>query len=630
MNIHKPLVGRPIGTDDAYLTKGITIDKYTENNKEKSIKANDAETDFVIRLDNPLFPNATVNLSFDWHYDLSKRSGREGVLDSTSFFLAYFYPRVAVFDDVDGWDRMGFDDLHEMYNDFNDYELNVTVPKNYLVWATGELQNAKDVLQPNFAAKWEASKKSDATINIVTQTDLDAKNVTIQKETNTWKWKASHITDMATCISNQYVWDAASVVVDKKTNRRSSVQAAYNSKSENFTKSTEYSHHSLDWFSNNWPGVPYPFPSSTVVQGFADMEYPMMANDNHQQDPNFQRFVAEHEIAHSWFPFYMGINEHKYGFMDEGWTTAFENLIGQADLGKEKANNMFKQFRINGWAKANNDESQIPIIIPGNVLNANAAAGDNQYGKPAAAYLAFKDMVGDDQFRKCLNEFMDRWNGKHPLPWDMFNSFNNIAAKDYNWFFNNWFFSTNYMDIALEKVTLTSTNVKLDIKNIGGFAIPTDVVVTYVDGTTETIHQTAAIWEKNQKQTSIIIPAKKKIQYIELDNGIWVDGDVSNNSWGIKPAAKNTNTFDLSKVKLEDLDAFVGIYAAPNIPIKITITRESNKLVAEVPGDEKITLDQVGTNKFEFKNGGLTMLFDAAKKTVELSQGGGTFKFTKE
>ena len=402
LNIHNAGTARQSSASADYLTKGIIIDKYVENGTEQKFGDPRGETMKQVRLEKPLATGDSISLSFNWHYELSEESGREGKLDSTSFFLAYFYPRIAVLDDVHGWDRMNFTDAQEFYNDFNDYTVSVTVPKNFLVWGTGDLQNASELLQPSFLTKFNRSFTSDEVINVVTKADLEAKNITTQSATNTWKWKATNVSDMAFCISDHYVWDAASVVVDKKTGRRASCQSAYKFGAGKFANQVKHIQHSLDWYSNNFPGVPYPFPKSTIIQGFADMEYPMMANDSPQDDDVMQRFIAEHEVGHSYFPFYMGINEHRYGFMDEGWTTAFENMIGQADMGKEKANKFFQQFRVAGWALTPTDESQIPIITPVNVLSGRAM-GDNEYGKPALAYLALKDMLGDELFKnRCM------------------------------------------------------------------------------------------------------------------------------------------------------------------------------------------------------------------------------------
>jgi hypothetical protein len=623
LNIHAPGASRQNASPASYLTKGILIDQFKVNGKINKFEDPESETTQYVALEKPLASGESVTLNFTWHYDVSEKSGREGKLDATSFFLAYFYPRVAVVDDTHGMDFMGFTDAQEFYNDFNDYEVSVTVPKNFMVWGTGDLLNAKDVLQPAFLAKYNKSFTSDEVINIVTLKDIKAKNITVQKPTNTWKFSANKITDMAYCISDHYVWDAASVVVDKKTGRRASCQSAFIDSAKNFHNQVKHIQHSLDWFSNNWPGVPYPFSKSTIVQGIADMEYPMMANDSPQEDDMIQGFIAKHEIAHTYFPFYMGINEHRYGYMDEGWTTAFENLIGQADLGKENANQFFKQFRVANWAKRPSDETQIPIITPVNVLSGQAL-GNNEYGKPALAYLGLKDMLGDELFKKSLHGFMDRWNGKHPIPWDMFNSFNNISGKDLNWYWNNWFFTSNYMDIALETVAPNSNGYTLTIKNIGGYAIPTDVMIEYEDGTKETIHQTAAMWEQNQQTATVNITTKNKIAFVKLDGDLWMDANDKDNTWGEKKAAANAPTLTSS-----DLDKYLGSYSSIAIPVKIIITKDGDKLMAEPTGQEKIELKNVGKDTFIFEQAGVEIIFDTPKNEMTLKQGGGAFVFTK-
>lgn len=529
MNIHRQGAAREYLASSDYLTSGITIDEYKENDQIKEWK-NGEQTFQAVRLSKRLNPGESVKLSFKWHYTLSKESNREGMIYKDTYFLAYFYPRVAVFDDIDGWDRTPFTDGHEFYNDFNNYLLEVNVPKNFIVWSTGDLQNIDEVLQPKFAARLKESFTSDKVINVASLDEVKSNTVTQQKDTLTWKWKADNITDVALAVSNTYIWDAGSVVVDKTTNRRASVQAAYNTEAKDFQKMVEFGKHALDWCSNNYPGVPYPFSKNTIVRGFADMEYPMMVNDSSFEDLNFARFVVEHEILHTWFPFYMGINEQRYGFMDEGWTTAFENLIVKADLGEAQANMLFKQFRVIGWAKNPAASSDIPIMTPGDSI-VGAAVGHNQYGKAGVAYLALKDLMGDAEFKKALHEFMARWNGKHPLPWDMFNSFNNVSGKNLNWFFQSWFFNNGYIDLALQNVTRSKKGYTVGIRNIGGFVAPVDFLITYEDGTKEKLHQTPAIWEKNQKVTTVAVNTKKKIKSLKLDGDIFMDSDETNNVW---------------------------------------------------------------------------------------------------
>jgi hypothetical protein len=531
LNIHKPGAPRAGGASPEYLTSGVRIDSLAVNGVATAWECdNNCFTWQRLRLASPLAPHDSVRLAFKWHYEISKESGREGMLDSTTFFLAYFYPRVAVYDDYNGWDTMNFTNMQEFYSDFNDYDVAITVPANYVVWGTGTLLNPAEVLQPLFLQRYTQSFTSDQTINVASRAEMVANVVTKQSPRNTWRFRATNIPDMTFNLSDHYVWDAASVVVDDATNRRVSVQAAYNDTAADFHHMVQFARHGLDWLSHNWPGVPYPFEKTTVVQGQAGMEYPMMVNDESYPDTVFSRFVVEHEIAHSWFPFYMGINETRYAMMDEGWATTFENLIGIADLGKERAAGFFEQFRVNNWATNPSPLEDMPIISPADGLS-GGSYGDNAYGKPALGYLALKDMLGDAAFGKALHGFMDRWHGKHPIPWDFFNSVNDITGQNLNWYWNSWYFSNSYIDLAIGSVEKTGNGYSVVLNNIGGMPVPVDLEAHYGDGSNEVVHETAAIWAPNQRRATVTISTSKTLQSLGLNGGIWVDADSTNNRW---------------------------------------------------------------------------------------------------
>lgn len=533
-NIHKPGAVRFTPASDDYLTEGVTIDSFFINGVAHIWKEDGRHnTWYPVSLPSALPSKDSIKLNIAWHYDLSKESGREGMLDSTTFYLAYFYPRVSVYDDYNGWDKTNFTDEQEFYSDFNDYTLNVTVPQNYVVWSTGELQNRDAVLQPDYASRLQKSMTSDSTVHIATLNEMLGKKVTAKNKMNTWKWTATDVPDVALAISDHYVWDAASVVVDDVTHRRVSMQAAFDDTAQDFHQMVQFGTHALDWLSHNFPGQPYPYPKMTAVQGQADMEYPMMINDSHNEQAEFSRFVAEHEIAHTYMPFYMGINEGRYAFMDEGWATTFEYLIGINDFGKDAANNFYKLFRVNGWIHDKSTEEDLPIITPANVLN-GMAYGSNAYVKPSLGYLAVKEMLGDTLFKKCLLEYMDRWHGKHPIPWDFFYTFNAVSGKNLNWFWSNWFFSNGYIDLALQNVVANKNNSTAYIQNIGGFTAPFTLTVTYSDGTTQSFKETAEVWSANQKATSVVISSNKTIASAKIEGGIFEDADDSNNTWKAK------------------------------------------------------------------------------------------------
>jgi hypothetical protein len=415
----------------------------------------------------------------------------------------------------------------------------VQVPENYLVWGTGTLLNPSEVLQPSIAKKFSNSLTSDEVIHVVTQQEINKKEVTVQNHMNTWKFSARNVPDVAFGISDHFVWDASSIVVDTKTGRRASAQAAFNDTAADFHHVVHFAKQALGWLSNSWPGIPYPYEKTTVFQGYAGMEYPMMANDETYDDTTFSRFVAMHEIAHTYMPFYMGINETRYGFMDEGWATTFECLFNRDMMGIGKADSMFKQFRVQSWINDPSQNEDLPIITPGANLS-GGGLGINEYGKPALGYLAIKEMLGDALFKKCLHEYMNQWNGRHPMPWDFFYSFNRSSGQDLNWFWNNWFFSHNYIDLAIKNVSRTKTGSSVTIGNVGGMAAPFDLYIHYKDGTTETQHQSAAVWKSNPQQAIVKIAAQKELQSIKIDGGIFMDADTANNVWPLERKAANT------------------------------------------------------------------------------------------
>lgn len=533
-NLHKPTSPRGGAVSEDFLSTGLNISSFSVDGETYKVDSKNWGTVGNVKLNKPLLPKSKISVKIEWDYPLSKESGREGQIDPNSFFVAYSYPRISVYDDYNGWDRIPHTDRAEFYNDFNDYEFAIKAPKNYVVYATGDFLNPDEVLQPEISARLKKSYNGDEVIHIATEQEMKDGKVTLQKDWNTWKFAVKHITDVTFALSNHYVWDGASVIVDKKTNRRASAQAAYNATTgTDFINSVKYNLNALDWFSNNWPGIPYPYAKTIAFQGFADMEYPMMVNDSQFGDPVFAQLVQDHEVAHTYFPFYMGINETRYAYMDEGWATTFEYLIGIAEHGKEAADKFYKNFRVNKYINDKSTEEDQPVISMSDQVS-GSGYGNNSYGKASLSYLALKDMLGDDLFKKALHTYMGNWNGKHPIPWDYFNSMNAGAGQNLNWFFQNWFFTNNYLDLAIAKVTPAKGKSTVTIKNTGGFVIPFDVVVTYTDGKTETIHKTPAVWKANQKEVSVTINTAKKIKSIGLDNGIYMDATPKDNVWSAK------------------------------------------------------------------------------------------------
>lgn len=461
MNVHHPLALREKPIDARFFTQGVRVEDFSIDGKllDWNDPANPmaayntpGSTIHALQLPSPIPPKGSVRIRMRWHYDLVADSGwKEGAIDETTYFLAYFFPRITNYNDYGGWDFTPFTLGREFNNDFADFKVEVQVPRDYVVWATGMLQNPAEVLQPAVHRQLEASFTRDEMVTLAEAADVKAGKVTARGERLVWTWQAEHVPDFAIALSNHYRWEAASTVIDPASGRRASVQAAYADSATDFRPMVAMAQQALKFASTVYPGVPYPYPKTTIVLGSADEEYPMMVNDGSNlgnayaatlPENAYTGFVATHELLHSWFPFYMGINEKRYPFMDEGWTTAFEYLRNREVLGTAAADKLFKDFRSAALATPLSG-MDLPIITPHDSLwGQTPVFGLNQYGKAALGYLALKDLMGDAAFRSALHLFMSRWQGKRPLPWDMFNSFNDAGFGNHDWFFRNWFSAT--------------------------------------------------------------------------------------------------------------------------------------------------------------------------------------------
>lgn len=503
---------------------GLKIYFLSIDGKEYKVDSKSWGTVELIDLDKSIKASTSSEIFIKWSYQLSVKPGRGGVIDSTTFFASYFYPRVSVYDDYNGWDLLPHNGRLEFYNDFNDYEFSVTVPANYVVWATGDLINAEDVLQPEILSRLNKSMLSDTVIKIATFSEMMDNKVTVQKKFNTWRFVANNISDITFGASKNYVWDATALIVGGE--KRISLQSAYNDTAKDFRNFSKWSQESLDYFSNVWPGVEYPYSKMTSFQGFADMEYPMMINDETTNDLKFSQLVQNHEIAHTYFPFYMGINETRYAFMDEGWATTFEYFICIEQNGKNYADSVYKAFR-SRFVKFPVEIQKQPIMTPYEDTDPRAF-GANAYGKASLSYIGLRDLLGDTLFKKALHYYMETWHGKHPIPWDYFNCINKGSGKKLDKYFYNWFYDTVYIDLKIKLKKNKNNSISVNAINEGGLFIPFDVVVNFEDGSFEKVHFSPEAWF-NSKIKKIKIKTSRKAKSIKLDGGIFADNTPDDN-----------------------------------------------------------------------------------------------------
>ncbi|GAB3919799.1 M1 family metallopeptidase [Mucilaginibacter myungsuensis] len=480
---------RPVQPAD--LTDGVNIAKVVVNDVEKP-KKRIRTLGTNMSVPDTVMPGQKVNCKISYSYTLNKTShNRTGQVDDGAFFIAYFFPRIAVYDDIDGWNTHPYLGSQEFYNDFCRFDAEVTVPGAYLVWATGDLVNPTQVLQPKYIKRMVDAGNNDSVTDVITEAEAKAGKITTPGRNHTWRFVADDVTDFVFATSNHYMWKASSLAVDPKSGRRTRVDAVFNPEHKDYYEVVNYARKTVEAMSYRFPKWPFPYPHETVFDGLDQMEYPMMVNDNPLPDAADAIELTDHEIFHTMFPFYMGINETKYAWMDEGWATIGEWLV--SPMIDPKIVDLYGVERTEQTAGTEEDQPIMTLTTQ----TAGASEFTNAYPKPAMAYLYLKDMLGDELFTKALHHYISNWHGKHPGPYDFFNSINAGAGRDLNWFWQRWFFDRGVADLAIDKVTADKANYSVTIRSVGNKPVPVDLLVEYTDGTNKTIHHDMSAWERS-------------------------------------------------------------------------------------------------------------------------------------
>ncbi|MEO8820970.1 MAG: M1 family metallopeptidase [Ginsengibacter sp.] len=484
-----------------------------------------------IRPDQKILPHSKTNFEINWHYKVNTGSPvRTGMVDSTSYFIAYFFPRVSVYDDVDGWDNWSYNGSQEFYNDFGNFNVEISVPKKYVVWATGDRENSSDNFSENSLDKIKKASAETDIIHVIDSVDYKKNDVLKSDATGIWKFAAKNVTDFAFALSDHYLWDASSVLVDSSTGRRSMAEAAYNPIHKDYFDVANQAHQTVYLTSHFYPKYPFPFNHITVFDGTDQMEYPMMVNDNPTPTHKDAVQLTTHEIFHSYFPFYMGTNETQYAWMDEGWATIGESVLSPK-MGEPEDEGIFSKTR---YEQISGTDEYIPLITNTKEYS-GAAYGANSYGKGGLCYYVLQDLLGDKLYFKALHQYMNDWHGKHPTPYDFFYSINSGSGKNLNWFWQRWFFGWQYPDLSIKNVEKEGSNVKVTIENKGGLPVPVYLTIISKDGGKSVEKFTAEVWKSGEKDKSFTISKSySSIAEIKLGNEFIPDKYESNNGWRAK------------------------------------------------------------------------------------------------
>ncbi|MEJ5961643.1 M1 family metallopeptidase [Pedobacter immunditicola] len=475
-------------------------------------------------------PGDSLKINITYSYILNKGSHvRTGQVDEGSYFIAYFFPRIAVYDDIDGWNKYPYTGDEEFYNDFCNFKAELTVPKDYVVWATGDLTNANQVFQETVAGRLKKAESEDHVIDVITPLDLANKKVTKGRSAHTWKYEAKNVTDFVFALSDHYVWKSSSLVVDSLSGRRTRVDAVYNpSHKDDYEEVIQFARQTVAAMSFKFPKWPFPYSHETIFDGLDQMEYPMMVNDNPVQKREDAITLTVHEIFHTMFPFYLGTNETKYGWMDEGWATMGEWLI--SPLIDTSMVNLYGVAQTGMTSGTKNDS---PIITLTPELKGSGSF-TSSYPKPGMGYLFVKDYLGDALFTKALHHYISQWQGKHPMPYDFFNSMNEGSGKNLNWFWQRWFFEEGVTDMAIAGVNRNEEGYAIQIQNKSDKPMPVHLTLEYADGSTTKIQETIGIWEKGDSLVTIQSIGVKNLKRVVLGGSHVPDKNSRDNTFNVK------------------------------------------------------------------------------------------------
>ena len=496
------------------------------------------DTMLEIDLEAPLAPHggvATIGLQYAFQVPEtgSDRMGR----DSSLYEIAQWYPRMAVYDDVRGWNTDPYLGQGEFYLEYGSVDFSVTVPAGFVVAGSGLLQNRTSVLTSAQLDRLDHASHSPSVVPIITADEAAAARHRVVAGTKTWWFHAEHVRDVAWAAAPDFRWDASAWdgILTQALYEFPKAGRAWESAAEQ----TQWS---IRTYSGLW--MRYPYPQATSVAGpVHGMEYPMFVMAGYgTADPNSTFGTIDHEQGHEWFPMIVGSNERRYAWMDEGINT-YQNAFSTER--RTPGTDAFPQYLAN-WRAAVDDGRQSPLMTPPDRVDPDGL-GAIGYRKPAAVLLALRDdVIGRESMDRAMREYVRRWAFKHPTPGDFFRTVENVSGQDLSWFWTAFFYGTDVLDIAVDGVVMRQTNgenvAEVHLRRVTTVPFPVTMRLNFNDRSTQDVRLPVEIWTRGDRYV-----AKIAVQRPVIGVRLWPDGSVpdfnaANDAWGDAPSADARTT----------------------------------------------------------------------------------------
>ncbi len=531
---------RPVTTN----TSGMSITRVRANGRElnaDSLSPRWNSTTLVrVRLETPIPAGGTGTLEVSWAMKVpvipeGMRGDRMGAWGNSLFQLAQWYPRVANYDDLRGWDNDPYMSSSEFYNNFGTFDVRIDVPAGWLVGATGQLVNSGDVLTPTVRDRLARATASDSQIVIVGPEERGAGKATLAGDRLVWHFLADSVADFAWAASIDYVWDATRATIPGRG--AIPVYLLYMPESTRYKETGAMARHALEFYSKLW--MPYAWPVFTQVDGpEGGMEYPMLT----MSGPGFG--VTDHEIGHQWWPMMVGVNETWYGWMDEGFNSYMNILSGAAFQGRPAVLDGVGQR----YGRISGNEYELNMMTDANF--SGPMYSFTTYGKAPMMLSMLGGIVGDSAVTRAMSNYAMTWRFRHPSPWDFMFSMSRQFSTDLGWFWYYWLFTTESSDGSIAAVTTRGDRTEVTVHQAGEMPSPVVLKVEFaadgppikpmknavIDGNTATVTWPVDVWFGGSR--TFVAPlafGKRTIEKITLDpHGRFPDQNPADNTW---PAA---------------------------------------------------------------------------------------------
>ncbi len=527
------------GFDGGFAIQFVSVDKTIISGKKKSIHSVYTEhltddTRMQIRLSEPIATGEEVKIKITYSFKIprygSDRMGKQETQDGIIYEIAQWYPRMAVYDDVEGWNTLPYLGAGEFYLEYGDFEYNITVPSSHIVAGSGELINVNEVLTTEQIKRLNEAKNSDKTIIIRGKDEVnDAKSRPRTDGMLTWKFRCKQARDVAWATSKAFVWDACKINLPSgKTSLAQSFYPAESATDDSWGRSSEYVKGCIEFYSKYVYEFSYP-SASNIAGNVAGMEYPGIVFCDYKDKNESLWGVTDHEFGHNWFPMIVGSNERKYAWMDEGFNT-FINSLSTKNFNNGEYYSKENVRQITPYYYDRDPIANIPDVIQPNNLGIAA------YMKPGYGLTMLRELVlGEKRFDYAFKEYVNRWAFKHPTPLDFFRTMEDAAGEDLGWYWKGWYLNDWKIDQGIKEVNYVQQDVTkgsvITIENLEKMPMPVTLEIKETNGTKNRVQLPYEIWQRGSTW-SFKYDSKSALESIVIDpDNQLPDTNIKNNQW---------------------------------------------------------------------------------------------------